>query len=145
VRIVALLFILPLAGCGGDSGGGSDRTADDAASQIEVAVSSVAKTERLTEDTDPNDLLGRPSGYDAATVIYDSRVECSDGPGVDCGATLEQWSTAKEAQDRAEYIEAFGALANEYHYFDGSLLLRVSGELKPSEAKEYETGFGQGD
>lgn len=132
--------MLLAAACGSDEDGGGDRTVDDVAAKVEAEVSAVTKAEALTEDTDPNDLLGRPKGYDAATVIYDERVECSE-PGVDCGATIEQWSSKSEAEERAEYIEGFGPLANEYHYIDGGLLLRVSGELKPSAAKEYEAAF----
>ena len=96
-------------------------------------VDAVEKTQRLTAKTDPNDLLGRPNGYTAATVFYDRRVEfpCA-GPGVDCGATLEVWPEPQDARERADYIESIGApLANEYDYVRGRLLLRVTGELIP--------------
>ena len=38
-------------------------------------------------------------------------------------------------------VKETGGLLTEYDYLDGSALLRVSGELKPSEAKEYEAAF----
>ena len=44
----------------------------------------------ITEDNDPNDLIGRPSGYTDAAVVYDSEAECTE-LGVDCGATIEIW------------------------------------------------------
>lgn len=141
--IAALLLALTACGGGSDGGGGSSASANESAAAIQSAVDSVTKTEDLTEDTDSNDLLGRPDGYSAATVLYDSRAECLSGPGVDCGAVVEQWPDGDAAQERADYIKAIGTpLANEYDYVSGALILRVSGTLKPSEAQEYEAAFG---
>lgn len=134
---VAALVLLT-AGCG-DNGDGKT-AASDRATGIKTSVSAVTKTVTLTEDSDPNELLGRPNGYEAATVLYDSRAEC-DELGVDCGATLETWPNADAAQERADYIDSLGAIANEYDYVDGPYVLRVTGELKPSEAAEYEAAF----
>lgn len=132
--------LLLVVGCSADAT--EDRTASDAANDIKGAVSEVNKVEDLTEETDGNDLLGRPNGYEAATVLHDSRVECLGGPGVDCGAVIEQWPDGDAAQERVDYIESLGAIANEYDHIDGSLVLRISGSLKPSEAEEYAEAFG---
>lgn len=64
---------------------------------------------------------------------------------VSCGAKLEVFEDADAANGRMEYlkaiIEGMGGIVTEYDYVDGKTLLRVSGELKPSEAKEYEDAF----
>jgi hypothetical protein len=53
-----------------------------------------------------NQLTGRPNGYVAASVLVDSRVECATAePGVDCGATVEQWPDEGAAHKRADYIQ----------------------------------------
>ena len=145
--IAALLLALTACG-GGSSDSDSSGTADgphDRAAAIESAVSAVTKVEDLTEDTDSNDLLGRPNGYDAATVIYDSRASCADGPGVDCGAVIERWPSEDDAKKRADHIQSIlkdsPILGSEYDYVDGALILRVSGTLDPSEVQEYEAAF----
>lgn len=145
--IAAPLLLLALAACGGDLDGGGDAesaSAHDAATAVQDKIEAIEKIEDLTEDTDSNDLLGRPDGYKAATVLHDSRADgCLDNPGVDCGAVIEEWPSSDAAQERADYIEAIGApLANEYDTVKGSLILRVSGALKPAEADEYEAAFG---
>lgn len=134
---------LVLAGCSGDSEATSDK-ATAAAERIESAVESITETTEITEDNDPNDMIGRPNGYDAAVVIYDERAECAD-LGVDCGATVEEFASEGDAQQRSDYIQglldAAPLLGAEYHYLNGGLLLRVSGELPPSAADEYEAAF----
>lgn len=141
---LVVVLMLALAACSGDPDDG-DQSARKAADAIAAEVDSVVKVQDLTEETDPNDLLGRPNGYSAATVLHDSRAECGDGPGVDCGAVIEQWPDEDAAQDRADYIQGIledsPVLGSEYDYVNGSLLLRVSGALTPSEAEEYEQAF----
>lgn len=147
-------LVLPLAfaaGCGDggsdDSGGGEGdaATAMSVAQDIESQVDAVTEVVEITEGNDPNDLIGRPNGYEAAVVIYDSRVEC-DELGSECGATVEQWPDADSAEERSEYIqgvlEDVPAFGTEYHYLDGPILVRVWGDLKPSEAEEYEAAVG---
>lgn len=102
------------------------------------------KVVAITEDNDPNNLLGRPNGYTDAAVLYDKRVECAE-LGASCGAMIEIWASAADAQQRSEYIQtiqkAAPALGSEYHTLNGNALLRVTGELKPSEAKAYQIAF----
>lgn len=145
--IAALL--LALTACSGgsdDSGDHRSASAHETAVAIQGKVDSVTNVEDLTEDTDSNDLLGRTNGYSAATVLTDSRADgCSDGPGIACGAVVEQWPDEDAAQERADYIqsvlEGAPSLGSEYDYVSGGLLLRVHGSLKPSEAEEYKAAF----
>jgi serine/threonine-protein kinase len=75
-----------------------------------------------------------------------SEVECSRvTPGVDCGATVEQWPDEDAARKRADYIqtvhESAPTLGQEWTTVRGNLLLRVTGLLKPSSANSYESAF----
>jgi serine/threonine protein kinase, bacterial len=120
-------------------------SAQSAAESIRAAIPEVTETIALTADNDANNLIGRPNGYVAATVLVDSRARCpSDGPGVDCGATIEQWPSAEAAQRRAEYIQGIGhhlPMMSEWTTVKGNLLLRVVGKLKPSAAETYKAAF----
>jgi hypothetical protein len=151
--LMAVLLVLAACACGGSSDDAASSEPSPAAStspgaESETPVASigelptVTRAVEVTEDNDPNDLIGRPNGYEGATVFYDKRVaECSE-LGVSCGATLEIWPDGESAQRRAAYIQGIlkesPMLGSEYHYRDGALLLRVTGELKPSEASAYE-------
>ena len=112
---------------------------------LEDSIAKVEKVVTITEDNDPNDSIGRPNGYVSAAVLYDSRVQCSDGLGADCGATVEEWKTVKAAGKRADYIQSIledaPILGAEYDTVGGTFLLRVAGDLKPSEAKQYQEAF----
>lgn len=121
-------------------------TARNAADSIRGAIPEVTDVVDLTEDNDTNNLIGRPNGYVAASVLVDSRLECSSvAPGVDCGATVEQWPDENAAGKRADYIQATResapVLGREWTTARGNLLLRISGLLKPSQAKAYEAAF----
>jgi serine/threonine-protein kinase len=125
-------------------------TAQEAAESIRAAIPEVTELIPLTEGNDANNLIGRPNGYVEATVIVDSRASriplCSSADaGVDCGATVEQWPDETAAHKRAEYIQTIqGAMpiaGREWNTVTGDLLLRVTGELKPSVAKAYEAAF----
>jgi hypothetical protein len=119
-------------------------TAEATAAQLKGAVLTITAAELLNETNDPNELFGRPNGYVAGAVFYDNRVTC-DSLGVECGATLEIWPTAEDAQARSDYIQGIlkeaPALGSEYNYLDGASLLRVTGALPPSAAVEYEAAF----
>lgn len=114
------------------------------ANSIKAKVSTITKVVTITEDNDPNSKIGRPNGYTDAAVIYDKSASCSS-LGADCGATIEVWPTEAEAKARSEFIQKAlkdaPALGTEYHTLSGTTLLRVTGKLKPSLAKEYAAAF----
>lgn len=117
-------------------------TAEDMARAL-VKEAGVKGTKVLvyTEKTDPNGILGTPSGYTAAALIKDPRITCDEPAGVRCGVVVEQWSSAAKAIQRGAYIEslsgngAFGS--NEWDLTTGPLLIRVTGSLKPSKAAPW--------
>ncbi|OUE28354.1 hypothetical protein BFL36_01865 [Clavibacter michiganensis] len=115
-------------------------TAFGIASAIKGGVPSSGDIVQITEDNDPNDVIGRPTGYVDAATLYDSRVSC-DELGAECGASIEIWADAAAAQARMDYIQGIlastTALGTEYDYIRGNAIVRVTGELKPSQAAEY--------
>lgn len=120
-------------------------TARSVAESIRGTIPEAVELIQVTEDNDPNNLIGRPNGYVAASVLVDSRLPRCETPGADCGAMIEQWPDQAAAQRRADYIQAMlremPMLGQEWNTVKGALLLRVAGELKPSEAKAYESAF----
>lgn len=101
----------------------------------------VRLTADYTASTDPNGLLGRPSGYRSKVNFADARIDPSAGATRDdlmLGGSVEVWPDGAGALKRARYIAAIGApIANEYDYVAGPVLLRVSGNLTPAQAAPY--------
>lgn len=58
---------------------------------------------------------------------------------------IEQWPDQRSAQERSDYIQSMlremPMLGQEWNTVKEGLLLRVDGDLKPSEAKAYEMAF----
>ncbi len=101
-----------------------------------------------TEESDPNNLLGRPGGYESKVNFADSRVKRADVIGTDKddtgrGGTVEVFADPRDAKERSEYIQSVsgGILGTEYHYLADGVLLRVTGNLPPTVAKEYESAL----
>jgi hypothetical protein len=64
------------------------------------------------EATDPNKLLGRPSGYEGKNAFSDSRLAPDASVARDAierGGSVEVYPTADGAEARAKYIQAIGA------------------------------------
>lgn len=143
-RILGIAAVaITLAACSSST---PNATAQDAATKVQTSVSDVTKLVTITADNDPNNLIGRPNGYTAATVLYDGRASC-EKPSTDCGATIEQWPNQKDAQARADYIQgilkASPMLGSEYDYVSGNLLLRVTGKLSADQAAAYKAALTQ--
>ena len=119
-------------------------SATELAELLRTQIPSITQILTITEDNDPNDLIGRPNGYIDAVIIYDSNVACTE-PGASCGATLEIWSDRATATARSEYIQGIltesPALGTEYNFLSGVALLRVDGDIKPSVAATYEAAL----
>lgn len=114
------------------------------AEQLKSATDTAGQVTTLTEDNDPNNLIGRPNGYRSAAVLYDNQLTC-DSIGVDCGLTIEVFADPPAARKRVEFIQttqqAATILGSEWDYVKGPILLRISGELKPSVAEKYASEF----
>lgn len=102
-----------------------------AAAALKAAIPQITRLVAITEDNDKNNLIGRPNGYSAAEVVVDGRASCDGGPGVDCGATIEEWPTPQRAKARAEYIQSMQSaapvLGSEWDTVQGKLVLVSAG------------------
>ncbi|WP_203924735.1 hypothetical protein [Rugosimonospora africana] len=95
------------------------------------------------ENTDPNNLIGRPSEY-TSRASFD--VAGGDPNGdrytTDRGGVIEVFPDAATAKARAEYIQtqlnANPVLGTEYDYLTGSVLVRITGKVKPSVAGKFQ-------
>jgi hypothetical protein len=166
MRTIALLAVavLALAGCGQDapSSGPAAAPAEtaavkapgvDTAADLVAALSTRVKTAKLsvayTEESDPNDKLGRPGGYVSKAAFVDSRIDAGDVLGekgdVQFGGGVEVFTDPVDAQARKAYVEetleAAQVFGSEYMAVAGGALLRVSGELTPKQWRAYERAW----
>jgi plastocyanin len=96
--------------------------------------------------TDPNHLLGRPTGYASKDAWQDGRIDQTeqgtDVGGVEFGGGIEVFPTSAGAQSRANYLGAIQSASSlfgsEYDYTLGPILVRISGTLTPTQAATYQ-------
>jgi hypothetical protein len=121
-------------------------TARQVATALKAKGLPVTITDVYTAATDPNHLLGRPGGYTSKIIFADPRARdaqnASGGHEVAEGGSVEVYPTHAGAVRRAVYIEtisqAVPIVGAEYDYVSGGVLLRVSGNLTPAQAGQYE-------
>lgn len=109
----------------------------------------VTLTVDYDETTDPNKQLGRPGGYVDKVAFTDSRIQAADVAddkegSIELGGGVEVFATEAEAQARADYIKEVTAgmpALTEYGYVKGGVLLRLSRQLTPTQAAEYEAAL----
>lgn len=98
-----------------------------------------------TEETDPNNLLGRPGGYTSKVNFTDTRYTYQSVEFlVEDGGTIEVFPSETLAKARVDYIESFvlaSPLFAEYYYHEGPVVLRLSKKLLPNEADAFAAEF----
>lgn len=158
----ALTAVLALAACSsGTSSGpasGAAKTATTAApaspsaapaldasavlARLKAAGLPISNEAVQDENTDPNNLLGRPNGY-TSRVSFDVPGGSTDGEkySIDRGGVIEVFPDAAGAKIRSDYIQGLlkgsPILGTEYHYQAGPVLLRITGGVKPSVAAKF--------
>jgi hypothetical protein len=160
MKKVLLLAVLGLAACSGQGGeeaapeatqqqaattttaAEQQFTARELVAKVKQAGLPIGKVDCFTEETDPNDLLGRPGGYTSKCDWADKREEQYSADDL-IGGSFEVYDTPEDAAERAEYLEGFagsGALSTGYTWVvpDGGVtVLRIDQELTPTQAKQY--------
>lgn len=119
-------------------------TAGQIALALQQQVPEAGKITVITEDNDPNSLIGRPNGYTSAAIIHDDRLKSNADLGVEHGITIEVFADEDLAQARFKHIENAQqqfSFINDYYVLNGRTLLRGSEDLKPSQFKDYETAY----
>ena len=101
----------------------------------------------VTEENDPNELLHKAGGYNAAVVFEYDKVDPSQPygdtlveKGVDAGGTIEVFETVEEAEKRDAYISTFDGspLRPGSHKVLGTIVIRISDYLTATQQKELE-------
>lgn len=159
ILVTAVALVVGLAGCAASdkkeasnpdpiAPKGVEQDAEAVAAELKKAIPEISKIVVLGEADDTNDLFGRPGQYDQLVFLADSRFAegygCDtpnfDDYGIDCGGKVERWPTAADAKSRMDDIQqklkSFG-LGAEWDYLYGRVLVRVGGDLKPSDAAAY--------
>ena len=97
----------------------------------------------VTEETDDNNMMGRPGQYVSKTFFVDGRYR-GQGMSPSEQNTVEVFPSEEAATKRREYIEAVTSempMFNQYQIQSGPVLLRLDKVLKPAEAREYEAAL----
>ncbi|MGW1748078.1 hypothetical protein ACWCRD_21230 [Streptomyces sp. NPDC002092] len=122
-------------------------TANAAFASISGKVSSAKLSGTVTAENDPNHLLGRPNQYTSKVTFTDSRIKTADVTGtekgdVERGGAIEVFGSPADAAARAKYIQAVTKAMpalTEYDYVHGTVVIRVSHYLTPTQAASYKT------
>ena len=100
----------------------------------------------FTAENDPNGLLGRPNQYVSKVSFVDlrigSEIEDPEDIGVSEGGSIEVFANEADAKARYDYVTSVTKMMPmlaEYGYQVGNVYLRLSKELTPEQAKEYES------
>jgi hypothetical protein len=127
---------------------GAALTADQIADQLAINIPRLEVTLRYDKDTDPEHLLGQPSGYTSKVAFSDARIPKSDTSifekgDIEVGGVIEVFPTAAGVRARLKSLKDDGTKGGtalfEYDYVKGAILVRVSHYLTPAQAAEYET------
>jgi hypothetical protein len=167
--LVSAAVALTLASCGSDgadnqstgaSSSGPTTAAEEPAealdapavlAHLQAAGLPITSSVVITENNDPNNLIGRPGQYTSKVVFADERtgVAVSETePSNDSGGSVEVFADEAAAQARSEYITRvqaeMGPIAGvEYQYLAGPALVRVTGDLPPSVTADYESAVAE--
>ncbi|MEV7007538.1 hypothetical protein [Streptosporangium sp. NPDC051022] len=143
------MLAVSLVACGSEP-----TTSLDAAGVVQTLAKQgmpVTLTVTFDQSSDPEKLLGRANGYSSKASFTDQRVDTSKVSGakqgdVNLGGTVEVFGSAGEAEVRAAQLKELSKkppALGEYNYVKGPVVVRVSKELMPGEALEYEGALGK--
>lgn len=144
-KIIWLLLIsaiIVISGC--SSANDTEMTAEEIVTKLKESGLPIGNEIVYTEETDPNDLLGRPNQYTSKVNFADDRAEQYDVDEDPAGGTVEVFESSKDAKDRHDYIETISegvSILQEYLYLHDKVFLRVSYDLTPEQAEEYNTNL----
>ena len=104
-----------------------------------ASISSISGTQAVTEDLDPDQLLGKEGGYSACVYFTVSSIDASTVPGntiaekgTDAGGAIEVYATVEEAQARCDYLSGFDGtiLYSGSYAIVGTMVIRTSYKLE---------------
>lgn len=143
-------------------------TAEEIADKLKESGLDIGEIVTYTEETDINNLLGRPNQYiTKATFAINSIEQPEKVTKEDLknngwskneiqeqlilqneprGGTIETFNNKSDMQKRKDYIETLSSSASifaQYIYSNDYVLLRLETDLTPEQAKKYETAFNE--
>lgn len=107
-----------------------------------ASISSISGTQAVTEDLDPDQLLGKEGGYSACVYFTVSSIDASTVPGntivekgTDAGGAIEVYATVEEALARCDYLSGFDGtiLYSGSYAIVGTIVIRTSYKLDNSQ------------
>jgi hypothetical protein len=143
VSVLAATALLA-AGCGG--AGSTDFGAGQTSGGIIRALKAhglpIGQITVFDASTDPAHFLGRPGYYTGKAAFRDSRVKGSHDPtDFAAGGGVELFGDDGDAKKRVAFIRSLGtdsATFDKYNFRRGRVYLRISTELAPAQAHQYE-------
>ena len=118
-------------------------TAEQVVSELQMGGLPIDGVIVYDENTDENGLLGRPNQYISKVNFADTRLEQFD-PASPNGGTIEVFTSASDLIRRKAHNEMVMEkypIFTEYLFVHGKYIMRLSKDLSPEQAKEYEEMF----
>lgn len=128
-------------------------TAEEICNKLKEKGLNIGKIVVYTEETDLNNLLGRPNQYTSKVTFEDTRLEqvnlnnefiTEEERNEPTGGTIEVFENKTNMENRKNYVESISnsiSMFSEYTYSNDYALLRLEHDLTPAQAKEYEEAF----
>ena len=113
-------------------------------------VPNVTGISAVTEDNDPNGNLNKAGGYTAQVYFSSDLVNQASvrgnsiiDKGTDCGGSIEIYTSPEDAEKRNTYLASFDGtiFVSGSHSVIGTVVVRISNELKASQQKEMEANI----
>lgn len=104
-----------------------------------ASISSISGTQAVTDDLDPDQLLGKEGGYSACVYFTVASLDASTIPGntivekgTDAGGAIEVYATVEEALARCDYLSGFDGtiLYSGSYAIVGTMVIRTSYKLE---------------
>ncbi len=163
---LSLSLVVVLSACGNGSGVGARsrvptvspqraavlaqgrQIADQVVQQLQESGLPIGERFACDMQTDPDHLLGTPGQYVGKVNFWDTRF-AEQGHGADLsvvdGGTIQVFANMTDANAADKYIKSMSStdamFFTEYDYWNGVVLLRLSSQLSPGQAKAYQTAF----
>ena len=144
-------------------------TAEEVVQKLKEKCPNIGEIVVYNEETDPNEKLGRPNQYTSKANFADTRLEQNEKTSMEdlnneeytqnmteeekkvyiqsnnspTGGMVEVFLNKEDAKSRKDYIEALNSVSTQYCYLIDCTLLRIEGNLTPTQAQEYETAFNE--
>lgn len=130
-------------------------TAEEIGNKLKEKGLNIGKIVVYTQETDLNNLLGRPNQYISKIIFEDVRLEqvntnneflTEEERNEPTGGTIEVFNNKTDMEKRKSYIETISnsaSMFNQYIYANDYAILRLENELTPTQAQEYERVFNE--